>query len=159
MPNPTLHLTSAAYVRAHRVVWPHAYTIQAVPNPLRGELMDGRVTLLTPTLEEWDIGSRIVAARREGRPVDSDAVAAYRGSMEARWEGATQAGHIGPGGLTWHLHRGAPGACAAVPASAVLTCSCSRAHARAGECHRAWAAPYLVRGGWDVYLDGLRVTA
>lgn len=26
-----------------------------------------------------------------------------------------------------------------------------------GRCHRAWAAPFLVRAGWRVILDGVEV--
>lgn len=35
-----------------------------------------------------------------------------------------------------------------------LCCTCSRAEAKAGRCHRAWIAPYLVKAGWNVILDG-----
>lgn len=38
-----------------------------------------------------------------------------------------------------------------------LCCTCARAAAARGECHRAWAAPFLVGSGWDVILDGKRV--
>lgn len=36
-------------------------------------------------------------------------------------------------------------------------CACSVADAAAGRCHRAWAAPFLVRAGWRVILDGQEV--
>jgi hypothetical protein len=38
-----------------------------------------------------------------------------------------------------------------------LCCACSRADAAAGQCHRAWAAPFLARAGWRVILDGVEV--
>ncbi len=45
-----------------------------------------------------------------------------------------------------------------VPLGSTLCCSCAVAKAAAGECHRAWAAPFLVRAGWRVVLDGEEVT-
>ena len=81
----TIHLRSAAYVRAHRADYPHAYTIQAAPRLQFGEGLDGSVPLLTPTVDEWRLGQVLVARRRDGLPMDPDAPAAYRGSMEARW--------------------------------------------------------------------------
>ncbi len=39
-----------------------------------------------------------------------------------------------------------------------LCCACSREVAAAGRCHRAWAAPFLVRAGWRVILDGVEVS-
>lgn len=38
-----------------------------------------------------------------------------------------------------------------------LCCACSKAEAAAGRCHRAWIAPFLVRAGWRVVLDGTEV--
>lgn len=35
-----------------------------------------------------------------------------------------------------------------------LCCSCSRDAARAGQCHRVWAAELLRRQGWEIVLDG-----
>lgn len=35
-----------------------------------------------------------------------------------------------------------------------LLCSCSRAEAAQGRCHRVWAAKALLLWGWDVVLDG-----
>jgi hypothetical protein len=35
-----------------------------------------------------------------------------------------------------------------------LCCSCARAKAAKGECHRVWAAELLVKAGWRVILDG-----
>ena len=148
---PTISLRSAAYVRAHRSDFPHAYTIQAAPNPLRGELMDGKVPILTPTPREWEAGKVIVRARSDGEPVSPVAVAHYRGSMERRWSDAALGDMLAPGWLAYRVGNGPP---RPVEDGAVLTCSCSIAYAKAGECHRAWAAPYLARAGWTVMLDG-----
>ena len=35
-----------------------------------------------------------------------------------------------------------------------LTCTC----AKGVDCHRRWAAPFLVKAGWRVVLDGVEVT-
>ena len=35
-----------------------------------------------------------------------------------------------------------------------LVCSCGRAHAKKGRCHRVWAARTLHAAGWNVVLDG-----
>lgn len=39
-----------------------------------------------------------------------------------------------------------------------LCCTCARAVAARGECHRVWAAPFLVAQGWLVVLDGSEVS-
>jgi hypothetical protein len=40
-----------------------------------------------------------------------------------------------------------------------LCCSCSRAAAARGECHRVWAAGLLAEAGWRVILDGKELGA
>lgn len=151
-----IHLRSAAYVRAHRADYPHACTIQAAPRLHYGEGLDGSVPLLTPTADEWGLGRLIVAQRREGLPMDPDALAAYRGSMESRWSRALRLGLLRPGRLQWSAVRGMGGGLLSeVPDGAALCCSCSAAEAAAGRCHRAWAAPVLRRAGWSVVLDGV----
>lgn len=151
-----IHLRSAAYVRAHRTDYPHAYTIQAAPRLQYGEGLDGSVPLLTPTADEWALGRSLVADRREGRPMDPDALAAYRGSMEARWGSRLGLRLLRPGALQWSAGRGMGGGLLSeVPDGAVLCCSCSAAEAGAGRCHRAFAAPVLRRAGWSVVLDGV----
>ena len=39
-----------------------------------------------------------------------------------------------------------------------LCCTCSRGAAAKGECHRVWAAEALLGAGWDVILDGKRLS-
>jgi hypothetical protein len=38
-----------------------------------------------------------------------------------------------------------------------VLCCCSKAHAALGLCHRVWMVPTLVKAGWDVVLDGVRL--
>jgi hypothetical protein len=39
-----------------------------------------------------------------------------------------------------------------------LCCACSREAAAAGRCHRVWSAEALVRAGWRVVIDGVKVS-
>jgi hypothetical protein len=76
----------------------------------------------------------------------AEPMATYRAALEVRWERED----LSPSSLlvfnTVGLGRVQPGD--------ILCCSCSAKDALAGKCHRAWAAPFLVRAGWDVVLDG-----
>ena len=146
-----IHLRSAAYVVRHRADFPHAYTIQAAPRLQYGEGLDGSVPVLTPTADEWALGRKLVADRRDGGEMDPDALAAYRGSMEARWGGMLGRRSLGPGILRWRRAEGGFLRGDIVPDGAVLCCSC----AAGAECHRRWAAPLLRRAGWSVVLDGV----
>lgn len=64
--------------------------------------------------------------------------------------------------LSANLGRLAPGALASsspeqlVLAGDTLCCTCSRAGAV--WCHRTWAAPFLIRAGWRVILDGVEAS-
>jgi hypothetical protein len=153
---PVLHLRSAAWVNARRkkgepLSGPHL-TIQYAPRGQYGERGEGRVEILRPNPIEWDAGQRLVAARREGRPLDPALLRHYRGSMEARWEAALARGELVPG----RLRRTLDGVTEPLVADgAILTCSC----AAGVDCHRRWAAPFLIRAGWDVVLDGVIVEA
>ena len=148
---PTIYLASAAQTNADRkrgLPVGHRLTIMHSPNTERGETGLGRVPVLTPTDAEWyDLGRPLIEARRHKRPLDPADVAAYRGALETRWAAAD----LSPGVLLAHAYTGQR---EPVPDGAVLMCACSRAHAAAGECHRVWAAPFLVRAGWTVILDG-----
>lgn len=156
MTAPTLHLRSAAWVNARRrkgepLSGPQL-SIQRAPRGQYGECGDGFVEILRPTIEEWELGRVLVADRRTGTP-DPHALAAYRGSMEARWERALRMGQLRPGRLAYHSIRGGMGfggMPSEVPDGAILTCSC----AAGAECHRRWLAPFTARAGWTVTLDG-----
>lgn len=68
---------------------------------------------------------------------------------------------------SWGLHPGALTACvnylkineSRVPVREddTLCCSCARAAAAKGECHRVWAAELLRDAGWRVVLDGVEL--
>lgn len=46
--------------------------------------------------------------------------------------------------------------CYEIKSGDTLCCVCAREAAARGECHRAWAAPFLAGQGWTVILDGVR---
>ncbi|MGM3243114.1 hypothetical protein, partial [Bacillus cereus group sp. Bc237] len=84
---------------------------------------------------------RLIELRRKDKR-DLKLLAQYRAALDARWSTA----NLGPGAL----HADASGLVVPVRSGDHLCCACSAADALAGECHRAWAAPWLVRAGWDV---------
>lgn len=139
---PTIYLSNWS---SHRTPGAHGpgrkFTIMAVPRPW--EHGDGRVTDLAPL---YGMEPRLLRVALDGRHADD--VAAYRLALEARWDDTA----LGPGSL-WTEG----GLRVEVVDGDTLCCACSVAEARAGRCHRAWAAPFLVRAGWRVILDGVEV--
>ena len=118
--------------------------------PRRWEHGDGRVSAFVPP--DPDELVRVIAARRQGL---TDLVGAYREGVIRAWAlNYEDYGHA-PGELLAYC---ADGVEAPVLDGATLCCACSVAEARAGRCHRAWAAPFLVRAGWRVVLDGVEVS-
>lgn len=96
----------------------------------------------------------IQALAERGTPEGEVSMRRYRVSMELRWE--TVVGRLAPRALS---HVAGPGGMGGGLTGDVfdgdtLCCACSVAEARAGRCHRTWAAPFLVRAGWRVVLDG-----
>lgn len=142
---PTIFLDSFGWVNARRRdgSWPcgrsgRVYTIMA--RPRAWEHGEGRVEWLTPR-KEW------LEAYQRGEATLED----YRQAVEALWA-ANGEEVLRPGALVWlGPTRNAHGP---VRDGDTLCCACSAAASRAGECHRAWAAPALVRAGWRVVLDG-----
>ena len=149
---PTLYLDSFALVNARKrdKTWPldrsgRAFTIMARPRHF--ERGDGRVWVIAPdtaSFKEYqrgDIDLTEYRRRFENHtlPMVVDfllpgvMVAAARQSRSGEWAGVL------------------------VQDGDTLCCSCSKAASLAGECHRAWAAPFLVRAGWRVVLDGEEV--
>jgi hypothetical protein len=106
--------------------------------PRRWEHGDGRVVVLIPQLADMK------NAKSGVLPID-----AYRARYEAKLQRELNMGHLDPGVLYTTAGRGT-----AVTNGDVLCCSCSRDAAARGECHRAWAARFLVLAGWRVVLDG-----
>jgi len=75
----------------------------------------------------------------------------YRASYEQTMGG------VGQFFLPGRLLARTPAGIATVADGDTLCCACSVAEARAGRCHRTWAAQFLVRAGWRVILDGVEV--
>lgn len=150
---PVLHLRSWASVngqtRRGDPLSGHAYTIMALPRAAFGEVGQGRVNVLTPQGAEVDLMRALVGARRSGAGPDPDLLARYRGALEARWASLD----LSPGSVVVQTLTGV----GHVQAGDVLCCACAASEVLAGRCHRAWAAPFLVRAGWRVLLDGAEV--
>lgn len=132
---PTIYLSNWS---SHRTPGHHGpgrkLTIMARPRRL--EHGEGRVPALTPDpLDLVDV--------KAGRLP----VSAYR----ERFLAAHGAKDHTPGELTAAL----PEVSRPVADGDTLCCSCSRAEAAAGRCHRVWAAELLQAAGWRVVLDGV----
>jgi hypothetical protein len=128
-----------------------AYTIMARPRAEYGERGEGHVPALTPQGAEVELMQQLVRLRRTsaGSAPDAALLARYRTALEARWASLD----LSPAGLLVHHAAGL----GRVQPGSVLCCACAASEALSGRCHRAWAAPFLVRAGWRVFLDGVEV--
>ena len=147
---PTLHLTNFSCIKLHGPGL--VFTIMARPRSWEHGV--GRVPALVPggltlTLMDPALTERVIG--RIGPATD-----AYRAAWMRDLESALQRGVLAPGAMLWSAEAGQPPT-EAVGDGDTLCCACSRAEATAGRCHRAWAAPFLVRAGWRVLLDGAEV--
>ena len=138
---PTIHVINWPSRRLHGPG--RRYTIMA--RPRRWEHGEGRVSDLTPDVDDLD-------ALREGFLT----MRAYRDVYVEKGRGMP----LRPGGL--HAYDNTSSAPFApsweVKDGDTLLCSCSKAKAAAGQCHRVWAAELLVEAGWRVVLDGKELT-
>lgn len=119
--------------------------------PRNFERGDGFVRTLRPRTREELASLSLLLQERKSGALDDQTVARYRTWLEARWEVALDRGELAPRRLFAEVgpdHR-----VVAVDDGDTLLCSCARGQ----PCHRAWAAPFLVRAGWDVVLDGVAV--
>lgn len=124
-----LHLTNWSSRKLHHGT---VYTIMALPR--RWERGAGTVHALCPDPDD------LRAVKRGDMSVDE-----YRRRFEAK---------LVPD-LLRHLRAlDSEGYHRTVADGDTLCCGCSRDAAACGECHRAFAAPLLVRAGWAVVLDG-----
>jgi hypothetical protein len=150
---PILYLTNASTVNAVRSVrraateasqacvgQGRALSIMAEPRAQYGETGEGRVPVLEP-------GHELFRAMK-GHMIDGDV---YRSEYIRQVEEVLASGRLAPGVLVANL--GGPME-ALVEAGDTLMCACSRDNARAGRCHRVWAAEILERAGWRCILDG-----
>ena len=132
---------------SHRTVGAHGpghkYTIMAFPRDWeRGE---GAVPTLVPDADTL----RRFRAR-------ADSYESYRAFYLRRFTPMALTYGFTPGGL---LARATDGGTAPVVADGdTLACACAVGVARAGRCHRTWAAAGLTLAGWSVVLDGKPLT-
>ena len=137
--NPTLYLTNWSSPKLHGPG--RKFTIMARPRAWEHGI--GRCRKLTP-MDETDLMREALRTRAP------EAVAAYRGALERRWEADLYG--MRPGLLVATNMGDAAGY--VIKDDDTLCCAC----AKGAECHRRWAAPFLVRAGWRVILDGAEVT-
>ncbi len=138
----TIYLSNFA---SHRTPGAHGpgRKLSIMAAPRAWEHGEGVVTVLVPALPD-------LRAAKAG----AMEMAEYRARFERRLVDVAKAGALDRGGLLFEVppYRSAP---LPVADGDTLCCACSIAEARAGRCHRAWAAPYLRRAGWRVVLDGV----
>lgn len=132
---PTLYLTNWSSPRLHGPG--RKLTIMA--RPRAWEHGEGVVVALQPRDETRHLMVSALADRS-----NVEAMATYLRAMEVRWRAATD---LGPGRLECVTATGL----GLVHDGDTLCCAC----ARGAECHRRWAAPFLVAAGWRVILDGV----
>lgn len=134
---PTIYLTNAASRKPPYRGPGRVLTIMAAPR--RWEHGDGRVTALVPPLG-W------VQQAKDGRM----SMVEYRHRYLRRIDEALTRGDLDPERMYTTAEGGT-----AVRDGDTLICACSRDAARAGRCHRAWAAEALLAAGWRIVLDGV----
>lgn len=129
------------------------WTVMAFPHPeQRGR---GSVPLLTPPPPlHAQLRTNMIARIRTGQ-ADPAAEAAFFRALTQGWEQAEKQGAFRAlTGQPWRLPNAEP-----LRDGDVLLCGCSLTDARAGLCHRTHFAPFLVRAGFRVILDGVEVAA
>jgi len=131
---PVLYLTNFASRKLHHG---HVYTIMA--RPRAWEHGEGTVSRLVPSVLD-------LTAYQHGHL----SIEEYRRKFENHIMMREWRDLLRPGRLC--TEEGV-----VIADGDTLCCSCSKAEAVAGRCHRAWAAPYLVSAGWTVILDGVEV--
>lgn len=154
--NPTIYLTQFSVTRPTFCGVGARYGIVALPR--RWEQADGTVTILQAQRgHEVDLLRSALNARRKAYGSSTPEMEAYKAALETRWTEQQARGLLAPGRLSavrWRdeatLHP--------LQGGETLCCSCGLAEAEAGRCHRTWAAPFLVRAGWRVVLDGREQT-
>lgn len=145
---PTLYLSNWSSYRTPGMHGPgRKFTIMA--RPRLWEHGEGVVIALTPQGFEVSAMQKAVADRN-----DTEAASNYREMIEARWTN----GSVFPMAMPPKQLLAFADGPLYVESGDTLCCACSVAEARAGRCHRTWAAPFLVRAGWRVILDGAEVS-
>lgn len=153
---PTLHLTNWSSRTLHGPG--RKFTIMAKPRAW--EHGEGIIHALVPTDQPAE---RVGAARAYYARMWLDAALAARGTTDEERTMLIYRAEYRSQLHTWGLAALAPGRLFAntrpydwsvcISDGDTLLCAC----ARGAECHRRWAAPFLVRAGWRVLLDGVEV--
>lgn len=148
MTKPTLYLTNVASLRTpgHKGPRDGHLTIQARPPYWAGGL--GRVNVLAPLGALEPLMLAAIQERKSGKQT-TDCMIRYR----AAYEHHLAQSDLRPTRLFVPPMPGTIG-CYLVEDGDTLTCTC----AKGVDCHRRWAAPFLVKAGWRVVLDGVEVT-
>lgn len=138
MTRPTLYIGHLSAKRTHGP----GRLLCAMANPRRFERGYPRVRWVAPTRESLE---------RVQRTGD---LASYRWTYERRRQEFLGNGFLSPG----RLDLGANGDL--VENGDTLFCACARpgSRRRTHPCHLELLVPFLVQAGWDVVLDGRRVT-
>lgn len=152
MSRPTLYLTNWGSSRVYKGSRPKCpipgRRLCAMARPRRFETGDGLCRTAAP--DAYDL----LAVQASGD------IARYRRACESLWAGHLDADRMAPGALTfelpWEIGHHQP-----VKDGDGLLCACARPGSprRTHPCHLEILVPFLVRAGWDVILDGRRVTA
>lgn len=126
-----------------------ALTIMALPR--QWEVGDGSVTVLVPSGDVIRMMRAALDARKNPLFAGREPLNRYQAVYEAGLQGVLDAGQLAPGKLMARtgLHR------FPVADGDSLMCACQPGE----ECHRQWAARFLMRAGWRVSLDGQELTS
>jgi len=114
---------------------------------------------------EWEIGDGIIETLR---PDATDlyclkerglSLREYFIRFEKKMAERLAEGLLAPDMLSATLYQGRFASSFPVPSGATACCSCPRpgSERRVHRCHLEWAAPYLVRAGWEVVLYGRKI--
>lgn len=121
--------------------------IQARPQEWVRRCTVGSIPDLIPQGDEVAMMQTLVSARRDGAPVDDALFARYRSAYTTRLRDLAARGLLDP--ETLRDDRGEP-----ISGPVAACCTCATPEARAGRCHRAWAAEVLATvPGWTVIAD------
>lgn len=143
---PTLFLSNWS---SHRTPGAHGPGRKwtAMAEPRAWEWGDGRVRALTPELGDPDGLLHAALTERHAGVQDGSAMQAYR----AYYIGGRILSALAPGAL---YAAAGGGMFEPLADGDTVCCACSVADRAEGCCHLAWAAPFLIRAGWRVIMDG-----
>lgn len=145
MTRPTLYLTNVASLRTPGHKGPRDGHLTIRARPLHWARGLGRVNVLAPLGALEPLMLAAIEERKSGIG-SHECMIRYRAAYEH---------HLSQNNLSpWRLGVVTDNDFWFVQDGDTLTCTC----AKGIDCHRRWAAPYLVKAGWRVILDGVEVT-